>query len=627
LNCDFDFYGKMPVGDMDGSVFLNCLFRSHVGKESESMQFITKRPGHGAIIDGRFLTDEPSIRLGWARNPPADLRCYQYNVTLNGKSVLMNADSPGVSVALENYPALLKAYKFTYNGETIYNTYNLLRGADNWDPMGVKNKALAASTPDIDLGSIPVRMTVTASQSLIETGTGQGSLTTAGYSVLPAGNPGAVKNAGSVVWSIFKGQEDYASATPDALDEAKAVITASNRTYASVPVVVEAVSSIGLHAAFVVRVNPLQLPAPGFTINGAPSLSLSQGRLKVSYVLDLSDPALEDCSEIIWYRCDGAEGVNPVPVSVTRHGNPEKEYELVPGDAGKFIMASVAPRHSVSPAGSAVSVIYGNAILGANVQNPKRFYTGFHNFPASPQTKIIPGYWTIGGFRPSDGSQPAGAMPSQQRFENGTALPPFTPVDEAWSYAMGQDNASFYGLLQTTRGARLLYTPPEGLYGDMSLTLVVAPEKTLGQGFGGANQYMDVGIKLNTATLTGYALRIERINVFSNAVVMNLVEYKNGVVSYLTHTGGLAIGRGSLGVSAYLTDCTIELNASGTLLTAKVRSSSPQLPEHVNAKYTHEVDLRAEITPNKFGGIQIQHTGTNSNGNRTLLRSLEVLWR
>ena len=45
----------------------------------------------------------------------------------------------------------------------------------------------------------------------------------------------------------------------------------------------------------------------------------------------------------------------------------------------------------------------------------------------------------------------------------------------------------------------------------MSLTLNVDPTKTAGQGFGSATgQYMDVCLKFDTRSLTGYGLRIIR---------------------------------------------------------------------------------------------------------------------
>ena len=86
------------------------------------------------------------------------------------------------------------------------------------------------------------------------------------------------------------------------------------------------------------------------------------------------------------------------------------------------------------------------------------------------------------------------------------------------------------GLLQDQKGARLLYTPLDGSYGDMAITLNVDASKTAGQGFGSATgQYLDSYIKFDTRTLTGYALRIIRTTKYSNAVDFILMKYENGV--------------------------------------------------------------------------------------------------
>ena len=69
----------------------------------------------------------------------------------------------------------------------------------------------------------------------------------------------------------------------------------------------------------------------------------------------------------------------------------------------------------------------------------------------------------------------------------------------------------------------------EGRYGDMKITLNVDPSKTAGQGFGSATgQYMDICIKFDTRTLTGYALRIIRTTKYSNAVDFMLMKYEEG---------------------------------------------------------------------------------------------------
>lgn len=63
----------------------------------------------------------------------------------------------------------------------------------------------------------------------------------------------------------------------------------------------------------------------------------------------------------------------------------------------------------------------------------------------------------------------------------------------------------------------------------MAITLNVDASKTAGQGFGSATgQYLDLYIKFDTRTLTGYALRIIRTTKYSNAVDFILMKYENG---------------------------------------------------------------------------------------------------
>jgi hypothetical protein len=637
LNCNFDFYGKMPAGGLGGGVFLNCDFRSHVSKESDGMQYISKMTNpFGAIIDGRFVMDDPSIKLGWARNPVDSTRCYQYNVTVNGSAVLMSENNPGVSVQLEKYPNLLKAYKLTSEGETIYNTYNLLRGNDGWDPMNVKDKVSALSTADLDVSNIPTRMTASATANSLETNSGSTATTSSSVSRMTSAtslNTAASAAAGVISWSVpFTDQSGFVSITT-ASDLSNVIITPTNNTYADQTVVVEGVSTLGLHAAVAITSRPQQMAAPSFSTAPSISLDSANGKLTVNYALDLPNAALTDQSVITWSRCTDALGSGAIPVAVSRLNTPEKNYVLKPGDIGYFIRADVAPKHNVSSAGTAQSVVYSSAIVLADVKNSNVYSTDFRNFPATAQTTVIPGFWTLDGYRPADGTQPLGSMPSQSFDANGTSVTasttaaPFPSTNASWNYVMGQDNAYLYGFLETTRGSRLMYTPLSGNYGDMSLTLVVSPEKTVGQGFGSGGQYLDIAIKFDTSTLTGYALRIERVSTFSDAVCMDLVKYTNGTITKLTNTGGLALGKSAKATSAFRSDCTVVLDITGSSFTAHVSSSTDPLPQHITAGYLASVDLSATISPNSFGGVMIHHTGTSSGGNRTLLRNLSIQWK
>ena len=184
-----------------------------------------------------------------------------------------------------------------------------------------------------------------------------------------------------------------------------------------------------------------------------------------------------------------------------------------------------------------------------------------------------------------------------------------------WEYGEGYNGAVGSGLLQAQRGARMMYTPVEDKYGDMSLTLRVDPTKTAGQGFGSATgQYMDVCLKFDTHTLTGYGLRIIRTVKHAKAVDFYLVRYENGHITAISDP---------VSATCYRTGCTISLKVKGTKLTAHVETETPQ---PADAQLPHVVDLTADITPNAFGGIAIQHTGSCGEST-TMLHQLTVDWQ
>ena len=183
-----------------------------------------------------------------------------------------------------------------------------------------------------------------------------------------------------------------------------------------------------------------------------------------------------------------------------------------------------------------------------------------------------------------------------------------------WEYKEGFNGAVGMGLLQAQRGARLMYTPTGKAYGDMSLTLHVDPTKTAGQGFGSATgQYMDVCLKFDTQTLTGYGLRIIRTTKHAKAVDFYLVKYDHGQVTPLTEP---------VSATCYRTNCTISIDFIGKKLTAHVETSTPQ-PE--GSTLPHRVHLTVEVTPNDFGGIHIQHTGSCGEST-TMLHHLQAKW-
>ena len=207
------------------------------------------------------------------------------------------------------------------------------------------------------------------------------------------------------------------------------------------------------------------------------------------------------------------------------------------------------------------------------------FETDFQNFPCKNQPQLLPGFWTIGGYKPLD----TAAYDWQ-----------VVPDKDYWIYGPGMNGSHGTGLLQDQKGARLLYTPLDGSYGDMAITLNVDASKTAGQGFGSATgQYLDLYIKFDTRTLTGYALRIIRTTKYSNAVDFILMKYENGVAEAISQP---------VSSTCYRTNCTLTLTAKGGKLTAHASTTTPLPAPVTDPNLKLSVDLEADIASNTFWG-------------------------
>src|SRR4029079_928145 len=88
----------------------------------------------------------------------------------------------------------------------------------------------------------------------------------------------------------------------------------------------------------------------------------ADGRATLAYALDLGSDLRKDESLITWYRCADAEGANPLKVAVSRRDKPEIAYTVSEGDVGSYLMATIAPKHSVSEPGPLQTVYLRTAI-------------------------------------------------------------------------------------------------------------------------------------------------------------------------------------------------------------------------------------------------------------------------
>lgn len=595
LNCSFLFSSSKPFYNTSGTgaVFLNCDITSEV----EGTQYLTKAGGTVTMVDCNFNSNHPGFKIGWTPEPAADLKCVQANVTLNGEPYVIAGGSAN-TIDVTGTEAE-KAFVLTNGENKIYNTYNLLQGNDGWDPLNNKAEIEAV---DAKYTLFPFLMNTTPSVKSAK----QGDEGVLKVMLRNFRNVAGGITSDTVEWWVEDSMKDYISITPNADGTCNYTILKSEDTNVSGRVFVK--SSMGYNASAYFNITPDVVGAPGFAEE--PKVSIGQeirenadgtsenvGCVMVSYRLDKD---AQDISVINWYRVS-ADGSKKIKVATSRLDMPEYTYIVTPGDVGCYITAEVAPRTLNSKTGTKLAATTDRVITKEDL--PQQYIsTNFQNFPTDVQNEVKPGLWTVEGFKPLDTAE------YDWKAKTG----------EAWAYAAGEGGAkNVHGLTQTVRGSRILYTPMAGAYGDMSLTLQVAPCKSAGQGFGSATaQYMDVLIKMDTENLNGYALRIERTGKYSNAVDFKLIKYTNGMTEAITEP---------VSASCYNTTCTITLKVEGNTFTAHAETTKKQNSEQEAAGLAHVVDLSAEIESNTFGGIGVTHTGT-AGANATLLTKLEVAW-
>lgn len=593
VGCDFDFYGNRPLYSSynTGSTFLGCTFNCKIlNVEAEPTQFFTKEGGTITAVDCVYNSNlSVPITMGWTKFPSDSLKCYQSNIVHNGKNITIGGEGAKETVDMTG-KSVLNAYKVVSGGKTYYNTYNLLKGSDDWDPLGVKDVIAAAGQE-----AVATQLTIKSDVSEIESGKETASVGgTVNYFY------GTNDTTQKITYSVSDEDKAYVKLTDNGDGTCK--VEGTNNDDAAKKVIINASTESGLEAAVGITVKPSKLDAPEY-IKTPVITNDGQGSLKVDYSLDLG--SREDMSAISWYRCTDAEGSNKVLVAVTRNDSPEYTYKLTAGDVGYYIMAKVESKNIRSDYGTPVNTVYDKAIGVKDVRS-KNLSTDFSNFPNIKQSEIKAGFWTVDYNRPAD-------TESFGKWQG-------ADTEEPWVYGVTGNGCVGAGLYQGTQGSRLMYTPVEGTYGDMSLKLVVDPAKTAGQGFGSAGQYMDVLLKFDTSTLTGYGLRIVRTKASSNAVTFVLVKYDNGTVTEISD---------EVIASCYVTGCTISLKTEGNKLTAHVETPTEQLADQAAKGYPHVVDLTADIAANSFGGVAIQHTGTTGTGgwqNTTMLHNLDITW-
>lgn len=628
LNCDFEFYSGKPWGGSSGVTLLGCQMKIvHMSVGESVSQYLAKGAGPYAVIDCEFIDDYTvPVNIGWSDVLSDTYRSYYSNVKRNGTVIHMDngGTAPDAGVDLTGTEAL-KAYKLVDGDKVIYNVYNLLRGEDDWDPLGQKEKVTA-------LGATDVPLTATAylsrtdgwwgptyeTSATIESGKDVKTISVDVFGRHDTDYAGSL----GITWSIKDEDKSIVRITPS--DDGKTCeVEGINTTEEAKKVIVTASLSNGLEAVVALTVRPTVLPAPEFTVNPV-IVQNNDGTAKVDYTLDLGTRA--DMSRIIWSVCDDAQGTNPIEIAVGRGTTPLKNITLSKAYVGKYLQVSVESKNIRSDYGKAVVVTSSTPIAADGITESNVLHPEIGIMSTKAQKELKEGFWTLDAYIPEDtklGYIPLDGTEVDNKYSEKVNGKWNEIKDESWAYGTGNKNGfkDYSGIYHTGRGARLRYSAIGDTFGDMEVTLKLAPGKTAAQGFGSDRQYMDIMIKFDNETLTGYGLRIYRSS--GNSCEFVLMQYANGLSKEICTP---------VRSTAYLTECTVKVWTEGGVLKAHVQSSSLEAISKAEATttaatpVTATVDLSANITANTYGDFCLINTGTVGD-NTTYIGDINIEWK
>lgn len=575
--CTFDFHGSHPSwgGSSTLAVFLNSTFNF---MNDSPVFWFAKSGGHWALIDNRFVGPQQEIR--WENVQRPDVKQLVHNNRYaDGTPVVFDPRHPQVTQVLG--PEALKSFKLG----AAYNVRNLLRGHDGWNPSGQQVRHDAA-----------FKLTLAASASRVPSDDPAHEVV-----LTPATTPADTFAPGAIRFDFDAALFTRLPDRGDGLLRLRAKRQATGRV---IDTVVTATAPNGLVAQATLRVLPVAVAPP--VVQGVPALTLAQDQARLQLAYD--QPALVDRSTITWFR-GSAPGDKAVQVAQAT-----RDYALSAGDIGHHLTAVIVPRYEFSAPAAAIEVSSPRAVAAADVTQPHVIATDFAHISWAGHALGQPDVWYADSFKPDDVA--AAWVPS-------AAAP--------WAHIVGDRDGAVgvAGLVTATQGARLLYQP-RGTYADMALTLALTPEKVAGQGFGSATgQYLEVYLKWDALTRSGYALRLQRlasdpldgnrpIPSSGNSVRVSMLQVVNGVRTLLP---GAVVDS-----SVFMPGATLRFELAGDRLSARVTTRSPQTGVQARYRLPHEVHFSAKLpgAASKAGGFGVQFTGTASAGNRTLLERLEV---
>ncbi len=562
--CHIQIHDTCPMymAGRQGTLYRRCRFT--VSLPDFDTVYLTKF-GEELILDQ--CSFEGNVRhLEWELETKRDGKCYARNLTLNGSPVRFSPDAPYTTVPI------------TEKNEEAFSIRNMLGGQDGWDPVRMCFDPAYRSDRPVCLRLQGNSTLQAGSEDILE-------VETLPEGTLRSTEELSVETSENISWRT---EGDRIMVRAESAEDVP--VSAWIR-----------VEKAGVYAEKHFRVLPEPVCQP--EIREA-AVSVQDQMLCLSYVLEKENQRLlsgsqTDISQVIWYRKqDGfvlamnAEGEAPCLV-----------YHLKFSDAGSTIAARILPMVYGSQ-GSMCHETEGIWVEPDMFREREIYLGDFRTFPVLVQPPVR-GQFHIDAYRPLYAGDETEHVADWQAG----------PAEKAWRFGRGRDGAKHdWGLVASCRGACLQYLGGPFM-GGMRMDVTLCPDKDTGEGFGSANgQYIELLIKYDALSKTGYGLRIERRPFFANGCEFSLRCLKNGV--------SRVIGTPVLSC-AFMPACHVSVAWSEGVLRAEAGTTWEELPSMAVEKgIPSSVSLEAAVPDSGFGDMEIHHTGTIPIGNRTLIASL-----
>lgn len=332
----------------------------------------------------------------------------------------------------------------------------------------------------------------------------------------------------------------------------------------------------------VVNVLPKYTEAPRFA--STPEIIFKDGKAIIIYEFeDLGENT--DQSEISWYRVDKIDRSRFKHIhlsktsnerdcrktAVSRNGMPCREIRLTAADVGKHLKVNIKPKHNNSQTGQGLNII--SAIVKPTDINNEVIILNTQTVVDDNTYDMEKGYFTVRGDLKCAGSF---SMPNR------------------------------LALVTESMGSGIYYRS-ETLVNDMSLITILEPEDGSGNGFAGPKQYEEIYIKYDPDTQNGYGLRIEGTASDDGKTIFCLYQYKNG--------NGTPISD-EYESTAFRPGCEINLEVRGDILHAFIT--------YDDGEDFADLEMRAKIRYNDFGGFGFKHMAETEPGFRGCLKYMEA---